>query len=70
MILHEINQLPASGAMAGVYTSVDSTRGVWNAPANIALSSVANPTFKLNNEQQGNLNVPIDGKAVNAISFR
>ncbi len=67
MILHEINQLPACGAMAGVYTSVDNTKGVWNAPANITLNSVANPTFKLNNEQQGDLNVPLDGKAVNAI---
>jgi hypothetical protein len=59
--------LPPSGAMAGVYTFIDGTRGVWNAPANVTLSSVLAPNVKLNNEQQGNLNVPINGKAINAI---
>ena len=53
--------------MAGIYTFIDSTRGVWNAPANIALDAVAETTFKLNDDLQGDLNVPVDGKAVNAI---
>ncbi|HEX7028862.1 MAG TPA: phage tail sheath C-terminal domain-containing protein [Gammaproteobacteria bacterium] len=60
-------QLPPSAAMAGVYTLVDNDRGVWNAPANVSLSSVSGLSYKLNDEQQGNLNVPLDGKAVNAI---
>jgi uncharacterized protein len=59
--------LPPSGAMAGVYTAVDTTRGVWNAPANVALRSVIQPTYKLTGEQQGDLNLPVDGKAIDAI---
>lgn len=59
--------LPPSAAMAGVFTYIDGTRGVWNAPANLALSSVIRPTFKIDNQQQENLNVPVDGKAVDAI---
>ncbi|MCE9672066.1 phage tail sheath subtilisin-like domain-containing protein [Myxococcus stipitatus] len=59
--------LPASGAMAGVYTWNDSNRGVWNAPANVSLASVTSTTLKLNNTQQENLNVPVDGKAINAL---
>lgn len=66
-ILDKNDVLPPSGAMAGVYSYVDTTRGVWNAPANVSLSSVSRTTFKLNNDLQGDLNLPVDGKAVNAI---
>lgn len=59
--------LPPSPAMAGIYTFVDATRGVWNAPANISLSSVVRPTFKVDDGQQADLNMPIEGKAINAI---
>jgi uncharacterized protein len=59
--------LPPSAAMAGVYTFVDGTRGVWNAPANIDLNAIDRTTFKMNDTQQGDLNMPVDGKAVNAI---
>ncbi|MFY2563237.1 phage tail sheath family protein [Corallococcus terminator] len=59
--------LPSSGAMAGIYTWNDANRGVWNAPANVSLTGVTSTTFKLNNEQQSDLNVPVDGKAVNAV---
>lgn len=61
------SKLPPSGAMAGVYTFIDGTRGVWNAPANIALTSVRAPTFKIDSRQQEDLNVPVNGKAVDAI---
>lgn len=67
IIARKIDVLPPSGAVAGIYTYVDQTRGVWNAPANISLNSVLGPTIKLNNDQQGDLNVPLDGKAVDAI---
>lgn len=63
---HE-NELPPSAAMAGVMTHVDTTRGVWNAPANVSLNQVARPTVPLDNHQQADLNVPVDGKAVDAI---
>lgn len=69
LIARKIDVLPPSGAVAGVYTYVDQTRGVWNAPANISLTSVLGPTIKLNNDQQGDLNVPLDGKAVDAIRY-
>lgn len=61
------NVLPPSAAMAGVMTYVDATRGVWNAPANVALASVTSPTVPLNSDQQGSLNAPADGKAVDAL---
>jgi phage tail sheath protein FI len=66
-IVEKNDVLPPSPAMAGVYTFIDSTQGVWNAPANVALSAVDRTTFKLNGDQQGDLNLPVDGKAVNAI---
>lgn len=59
--------LPPSAAMAGIMAYVDSTRGVWNAPANYSLSAVAGTTYSLNNEQQGDLNLPVDGKAIDAL---
>jgi len=31
-------QLLETGAIAGVYSMVDSTRGVWKAPANVSLA--------------------------------
>ncbi|HEU4560023.1 MAG TPA: phage tail sheath C-terminal domain-containing protein [Longimicrobium sp.] len=61
------NVLPSSGAMAGVMTYADQTRGVWNAPANVSLTSVTAPTVLLDNSQQEGLNVPVDGKAVDAL---
>ena len=67
IVLNKSDVLPPSGAMAGVYTFIDTTRGVWNAPANVSLESVSRTTFKLNDDLQGDLNVPVDGKAVNAI---
>ena len=41
-----------SAAMAGVYAKVDSTSGVWKAPANVGLNSVVAPTVKISNEDQ------------------
>lgn len=67
VMVEKNDMLPPSGAMAGVYTRNDLTKGVWNAPANVSLSSVEGPTVKLDNKQQEDLNVPVDGKAVNAI---
>ncbi|HYH08774.1 MAG TPA: DUF2586 family protein [Thermoanaerobaculia bacterium] len=59
--------LPPSGAMAGVFAQVDSATGVWQAPANVSLASVTNPTFAVTAAEQDELNAPADGKAVNAI---
>jgi hypothetical protein len=67
VLLAKNETLPPSGAMAGVFTLTDTTRGVWNAPANIGLNSVLQPSYKLSGVQQGDLNIPIDGKAIDAI---
>ncbi|HVU55785.1 MAG TPA: phage tail sheath C-terminal domain-containing protein [Puia sp.] len=60
--------LPPSAAVAGVYASVDSNRGVWKAPANTSLASVSAPYVLLNAMDQESLNVDDNaGKSINAI---
>jgi len=61
------NVMPASAGMAGLYKYVDSDRGTFQSPANISISSVAKPLLTINDEGQENLNIPIDGKAINVI---
>ncbi len=61
-------ELPPSGAIAGVYATVDRTRGVWKAPANVSLKSVTGPKVLIDDRMQDNLNVdPGEGKSINAI---
>ena len=61
-------ELPPSAAVAGIYATVDRTRGVWKAPANISLSEVKAPSVKISHEEQETLNVHADtGKSINAI---
>lgn len=63
-----LNLLPPSGAVAGVYASVDRDRGVWKAPANVSLNSVISPAVKISHEQQGEYNVDVNaGKSINII---
>lgn len=62
-----LNLLPPSAAMAGIYTMVDNTRGVWKAPANVGVSSTVSPAVSISHEEQEELNVPVSGKSVNAI---
>jgi phage tail sheath protein FI len=64
-----LNLLPVSAAMAGVYTLVDNSKGVWKAPANVSIATVVSPTVNISHEEQEDLNVPISGKSVNAIRF-
>jgi len=60
--------LPPSAAVAGVYASVDSIRGVWKAPANVSLSYVKAPAAKITDDDQESLNIDVnDGKSINAI---
>ena len=61
--------LPTSPAIAGVYATVDANRGVWKAPANVSLSAVVKPSFKLNDKDQEDLNVHGTGKSINALTF-
>ena len=62
-----LNLLPPSAAMAGVYTMVDSTRGVWKAPANVSINYVNKPAMTITDTDQAELNMPMNGKAINAI---
>lgn len=59
--------MPPSSAIAGVYAMVDSTRGVWKAPANVSLSMVSEPLFKVDDVDQRDMNVSDTGKSINAI---
>jgi uncharacterized protein len=63
-----LNLLPPSSAMAGIYKSVDTARGVWKAPANVGVSSITAPEVNISSEKQELMNVdPISGKSINII---
>jgi phage tail sheath protein FI len=66
-IQNRLNQLPPASAMAGIYTMVDNTRGVWKAPANVSLNAVVRPLVNITHEDQEDLNVSLTGKSINAI---
>jgi len=53
--------------MAGLYTLNDQNRGVWNAPANLAVASTVSVSVNLNDDQQGDLNMPVNGMAIDVI---
>lgn len=60
--------LPPSCAVAGVYARVDSTRGVWKAPANEGVVATDGINVNLNDEQQASLNVDdTNGLSINVI---
>ena len=64
----QMNQLPPSGAMAGIYTMVDNDRGVWKAPANVSVNMVNAPSVNISAEGQQTLNVDVmAGKSINVI---
>ena len=66
-IKKELNILPPSGGIAGVYVRVDNNEGVQKAPANTTINSVDEPMVSINHDEQEDLNVPLNGMAVNAI---
>ncbi|KIC95401.1 phage tail sheath family protein [Flavihumibacter solisilvae] len=60
--------LPPSPAMAGLYTRVDNTKGVWKSPANESVLATLGPNLAISNREQENLNVdPNSGKSINVI---
>lgn len=60
--------VPPCGAIAGVYAAIDRTRGVWKAPANVALNTVIEPMVNVDNNMQDDLNVDVkEGKSINVI---
>ena len=66
-MLKRANVLPPCGAIAGVYARVDSNQGVFAAPANTGINLAVTPVVEISAEDQEDLNVPQDGRAVNAI---
>jgi phage tail sheath protein FI len=66
-IRENVNLLPPSAAMAGIYSMVDNQIGVFQSPANVSMGSVSKPAVNINNEEQEDLNLPLSGKAINAI---
>jgi phage tail sheath protein FI len=62
--------IPASAAIAGIYAQVDSTRGVWKAPANVTISGIVGLSQYINNAEQASLNIDPSGagKSINVIS--
>ena len=63
----KLNELPPSAAMAGIYTMVDNSKGVWKAPANVSLAAVTSPIVNITHAEQEDLNVTSQGKSINAI---
>ncbi|MFO0355969.1 MAG: phage tail sheath family protein [Sphingobacteriaceae bacterium] len=67
-MLAKVNCLPVTPAVAGCICSVDSSQGVWKAPANIALNAVQSAVINIDDSLQDNMNVDsITGKSVNVI---
>jgi phage tail sheath protein FI len=63
-----LNELPPAAAMAGIFTMVDNSRGVWKAPANVSLSMVNEPSVNISSLVQEGLNVDVmAGKSINVI---
>lgn len=63
----QLSRVAPSAAMAGIYTLVDGTRGVWKAPANVGIAGVIAPAVQISHADQEDLNVTPQGKSINAI---
>ena len=59
--------LPPGGAIAGCYARVDDTRGVWKAPAGVALVDVVGAAINVNDAFNEALSLDSSGKSINAI---
>jgi len=59
--------LPPSAAVAGVYATVDRTRGVWKSPANESVASVRDLTVRIDNDLNDLMNVDPTGKSINVL---
>ncbi len=61
--------LPPAATVAGIYATVDRTRGVWKSPANESLASVRALTVNIDNALNDGMNVHFTGKSINALRF-
>ena len=69
IVLTDMNVAPVSGPIAGIWSQNDQQRGVWNAPANLGLTAVIAPAVVLTDNQQGPLNVPLNGVAIDVVRY-
>ena len=67
ILANQLNVVPPSGVLAGVWAQNDANRGVWNAPANISLNQIVAPKVQLSDAQQGDFNVPLNGNAIDIL---
>ncbi len=66
-VRNNLNVLPPSAGIAGVYSMIDGQVGVFQSPANVSMGSVVSPCVNLTSKDQEDLNLPLNGKAINAI---
>jgi len=59
--------LPPAATVAGIYATVDRTRGVWKSPANESLASTRSLTVQIDQDLNDSMNVDPGGKSINAI---
>lgn len=64
---NQMNVIPPATGMAGVISMVDNAVGVFKSPANVSIGSVVKPSVNITHTIQEDLNLPLNGKAVNAI---
>lgn len=65
-----MNAMPPAAAMAGIYTEVDTNRGVWKAPANVLNNFLVGLKVKIEQQEQKKLDVSGTGELINAICPR
>ena len=61
--------LPPAAAVAGVYATVDRTRGVWKSPANESVASVQSLSVQIDQDLNDGMNVDPSGKSINVLRF-
>lgn len=61
--------LPPAAAVAGIYATVDRTRGVWKSPANESLNAVRTLLVDIDQNLNDDMNVSTTGKSINALRF-
>jgi phage tail sheath protein FI len=59
--------LPPAATVAGIYATVDRTRGVWKSPANESLASIRSLTVEIDQDLNDSMNVDPGGKSINAL---
>ncbi len=60
--------MPATPAIMGIYATVDNSRGVWKAPANVNIINAIGPQYLITHDEQKDLNVDdVAGKSINVI---